>query len=95
MEDDNLKVIGQLTLATEIRATREYWHVRPHNRHFFPPMLQKWGVLGQLQEDGIYYYTLNWECTPDQFPQRHACLVGIQIIPIISVSHLYMDQVRK
>ena len=95
LNDPTLKGIGQITLATEIRAVRNYWHVRPDNRHRFPPMLQKWGVLGMLQEDGIYYYTLNWACEPDQFPQRHACLVGIQIIPITSVSHLFMDQVRK
>ena len=95
LNDPTLKGIGQITLATEIRAVRNYWHVRPDNKHRFPPMLQKWGVLGMLQEDGIYYYTLNWECEPDQFPQRHACLVGIQIIPITSVSHLFMDQVGK
>ncbi|PIK60216.1 hypothetical protein BSL78_02844 [Apostichopus japonicus] len=49
-------------------------------------------LLGQLQEDGIFYYMINWECDPDQFPQRHACLVGIQLIPIMSISHWYVDQ---
>eukprot|EP00057_Strongylocentrotus_purpuratus_P035537 XP_799941.3 PREDICTED: uncharacterized protein LOC577077 [Strongylocentrotus purpuratus] len=92
MNDTNLQAIGQLTTATEIRATRQYWQVRENNRHLFPSLIQRWGVIGQLQEDGIFYYTLNWPCEPDQFPQRHACIVGIQIIPIISVSYLYMDQ---
>ncbi|XP_041459073.1 uncharacterized protein LOC121410825 [Lytechinus variegatus] len=92
MNDTNLQAIGQITTATEIRAAKTYWQVRENNRHLFPSLIQRWGVIGQLQEDGIFYYTLNWPCEPDQFPQRHACIVGIQIIPIISISYLYMDQ---
>ncbi|XP_038058080.1 uncharacterized protein LOC119729546 [Patiria miniata] len=87
-----LRAIGQLTLATEIRATRHYWHVRPYNQHLFPPLIREYGVIGQLQEDGIFYYMLNWACAPDQFPQTHACIVGIQLLPITAVSHLYMDK---
>ena len=46
-------------------------------------------------DDAIFYYTLNWQCDPFEFPMRHACLVGIQVIPITSISYLYMDQVRS
>ncbi|XP_071488268.1 uncharacterized protein [Diadema antillarum] len=92
LNDPVLQGTGQLMTATEIRSTRHYWHVREDNRHLFPTIIQELGVIGQFQEDGIYYYTLNWPCEPDQFPQRHACIVGIQLIPITSVSHLYMDQ---
>lgn len=92
MKDPVMEAFGRLMTATELRATRYYWTVRENNRHIFPEPLQTYGVLGQLQEDGIFYYTLNWECDPDQFPQRHACIVGIQLIPIMSISHWYMDQ---
>ncbi|XP_071940914.1 uncharacterized protein [Antedon mediterranea] len=90
--DVTMQNIGRLMLATEIRSTREYWHVRAHNKHIFPPIIQNFGVLGQMQEDGIFYYTLSWPCNPDQFPERHACIVGLQILPITSVSKHYMDQ---
>ena len=30
--DDVLKATGQITLATETRSVREYFHVREHNR---------------------------------------------------------------
>ncbi|XP_064647154.1 uncharacterized protein LOC135499995 [Lineus longissimus] len=86
-----MKHVGQLMLATEIRSVREYWHVRAHNRHIFPPILQGYGTIGQLAEDAIFYYTLNWPCWPYEFPMRHACLVGIQLIPVMSVSNLFMD----
>lgn len=94
MNDPVMESFGRLMLATELRAVRYYWTVRENNRHIFPEPIKKYGVLGQLQEDGIFYYMINWECDPDQFPQRHACLVGIQLIPIMSISHWYVDQVR-
>ncbi|KAI8483573.1 hypothetical protein Bbelb_386660, partial [Branchiostoma belcheri] len=90
--DDTMKHVGQLTLATEIRSVRHYWHVRNYNRHIFPEYIKTYGTIGQFAEDAIFYYTLNWPCWPYEFPMRHACLVGIQVIPIISVSNLYMDQ---
>ncbi|XP_077988193.1 uncharacterized protein LOC144442692 [Glandiceps talaboti] len=92
LKDDTMKHIGQLTLATEIRSVREYWHVRSHNRELFPPLIQDYGTIGQFAEDAIFYYTLNWPCDPAEFPMRHACLVGIQVIPITSISYLYQDQ---
>lgn len=92
MNDPVMESMGRLMLATELRATRFYWTVRDDNQHIFPEPILKYGVLGQLQEDGIFYYTLNWACDPDQFPQRHACIVGIQLIPIMSISHWYVDQ---
>ncbi|XP_066271208.1 uncharacterized protein [Branchiostoma lanceolatum] len=90
--DDVMKQVGQITLATEIRSVRHYWHVRNYNRHIFPEYIKTYGTIGQFAEDAIFYYTLNWPCWPYEFPMRHACLVGIQVIPIISVSNLYMDQ---
>jgi len=91
--DPVMTKVGQLMLATEIRSVREYYHVRSYNRHLFPSVIQDYGTIGQFAEDAIFYYTLNWPCDPQEFPMRHACLVGIQVIPIISVSGLYMDQV--
>ena len=38
-------------------------------------------------------YTLYWPCGPNIFPARHACLVGIQVIPITAIANYYMDQV--
>jgi len=90
--DTTMQQVGQLMLATEIRSVRHYYHVRSYNRGIFPPHIQQYGTIGQFAEDAIFYYTLNWPCDPPEFPMRHACLVGIQIIPIISVSYLYMDQ---
>ena len=46
-----------------------------------------------MTEPDFYAYTLNWPCDPNIFPQRHACLVGIQVIPITAVSKYWVDQV--
>ena len=40
--------IGQITLATEIRSVRHYYHVRDYNRHIFPSYIQEYGVIGKL-----------------------------------------------
>lgn len=80
-------------LALEIASVREYYHVRDHNFNQFPPILQKFGAVGQIAEDSFYVYTLDWGCDPNVFPMRHGCLVGIQIIPITSVSRYWMDKV--
>ena len=85
--------IGQVMLAMEIASVREYWHVRDHNYNHFPPILQKYGAVGQIAEDDFYVYTLDWPCAPNMFPMRHGCLVGIQIIPITAVSKYWMDKV--
>ncbi|GFO20907.1 endo-1,3(4)-beta-glucanase 1 [Plakobranchus ocellatus] len=90
--DKNMKQTGQILLAMEIHSVREYWQVRAHNRDHFPPVIQKNGVVGMITEPDFYAYTLNWPCDPNIFPQRHACLVGIQIIPITAVSKYWMDQ---
>jgi endo-1,3(4)-beta-glucanase len=90
--DATMQSVGQLMLAVEIRSVREYYHVRANNQYFFPQHIKDYGTIGQFAEDAIFYYTLNWPCDPYEFPMRHACLVGIQVIPIISVSGLYMDQ---
>ncbi|KAK6962124.1 endo-1 3(4)-beta-glucanase 1, partial [Biomphalaria glabrata] len=65
--------------------------VRSHNRNHFPPILQNFGVVGMITESDFYAYTLNWPCDPNIFPQRHGCLVGIQVIPITAVSKYWMD----
>jgi len=85
-----LQATGQLMLATEIRSVREYFHVRPHNRDLFPSYIQEYGAIGMFTDEA-FSYTLNWPCAPNLFPMRHACIVGIQVIPIISVSRYYMD----
>jgi len=69
--------------------------VRSHNRAQFPPVIQDTGVVGMVGEDSFYAYTLNWPCDPNRFPMRHACLVGIQVIPITAVSRLWVDKVRQ
>ena len=56
-------------------------------------MLQRNGVVGMIAEMAWYVYTLNWPCDPNRFPMRHACLVGIQVIPITAVSKYWVDQV--
>ena len=94
LDNDTMTQVGRLMLATEIRSVREYYHLRAHNTHLFPPHLQEYGAIGQFAEDAIFYYTLNWACEPSEFPMRHACLVGIQVIPISSISGLFVDQVR-
>ncbi|CAL1545785.1 unnamed protein product [Lymnaea stagnalis] len=90
--DQNLKQTGQILLALEVASVREYWQVRNHNRNHFPPILQNFGVVGMITEADFYAYTLNWPCDPNIFPQRHGCLVGIQVIPITAVSKYWMDQ---
>nr|KAG5713536.1 hypothetical protein BaRGS_024584 [Batillaria attramentaria] len=84
--DPRLKHVGQLHLAMEIAS------VRAHNKNHFPPMIQKFGVTGMVGESARFLYTLNWPCDPNRFPMRHACLVGIQVIPITAVSKYWMDQ---
>ncbi|OWF42274.1 Endo-1,3(4)-beta-glucanase 1 [Mizuhopecten yessoensis] len=90
--DDIMKKTGQVTLATEIESVREYFHVRNHNEAHFPPIIRGYGAVGQIAEDNFYVYTLNWPCAPNVFPMRHACLIGIQIIPITAASKYWMDQ---
>ncbi|XP_033747949.1 endo-1,3(4)-beta-glucanase 1-like [Pecten maximus] len=90
--DDVLKKTGQVTLATEIESVKEYFHVRNHNEAHFPPIIRGYGAVGQIAEDNFYVYTLNWPCAPNVFPMRHACLIGIQIIPITAASKYWMDQ---
>ncbi|ESP04325.1 hypothetical protein LOTGIDRAFT_237425 [Lottia gigantea] len=90
--DKNMKHTGQILLATEILSVREYWQVRQHNRQHFPPILQQFGVVGQIAENAWYVYTLDWACDPNKFPMRHGCLVGIQVIPITAVSKYWVDQ---
>jgi len=90
--DEIMEQTGQLMLATEIRSVREYYHVRDHNRMNFPPIIRDYGTIGMFGEESIFLYTLNWPCEPFEFPMRHACLVGIQVIPITSVSYLYQDR---
>jgi len=90
--DNVMKSVGQIMLATEIRSVREYYHVRTNNRRLFPSHILQYGTIGQFAEDAIFYYTLNWPCDPPEFPMRHACLVGIQVIPIMSISRYFMDQ---
>ena len=85
--------IGRLLLAMEIHSVREYYHVRDHNRHNFPPFIQQYGAIGMFSEEAIYMYTLYWPCDPNIFPARHACLVGIQVIPITAIAKYYMDEV--
>ncbi|XP_055868540.1 uncharacterized protein LOC106053486 [Biomphalaria glabrata] len=89
--DDNMRQTGQILLALEVASVREYWQVRSHNRNHFPPILQNFGVVGMITESDFYAYTLNWPCDPNIFPQRHGCLVGIQVIPITAVSKYWMD----
>ena len=93
MNDPVLMHTGQVMLAMEVLSVREYWQVRMHNRDHFPPIIQDTGVVGQIAEENFYTYTLNWPCAPNVFPMRHACLVGIQVIPITAVSRYWMDQV--
>ncbi|XP_013414620.1 uncharacterized protein LOC106176683 [Lingula anatina] len=88
----SVEQMGRLMLAQEIASVREYWQVRPHNLHHFPPTLQTYGVVGQIGEGSFYLYTLDWACDPNWFPMRHACLVGIQSIPITAVSKYWMDK---
>ncbi|KAL4223236.1 hypothetical protein ACF0H5_016708 [Mactra antiquata] len=90
--DKKLQHVGQTMLAMELTSVREYWQVRAHNRDHFPPLIQDTGVCGQIAEDSFYVYTLNWPCEPNVFPMRHACLVGIQVIPITAVSKYWVDQ---
>ncbi|XP_060605019.1 uncharacterized protein LOC132757683 [Ruditapes philippinarum] len=90
--DKSLQHAGQVMLAMELLSVREYWQVRQHNRDHFPPIIQDTGVCGQIAEDSFYVYTLDWPCDPNRFPMRHACLVGIQIIPITSVSKYWVDK---
>ncbi|XP_062571613.1 uncharacterized protein LOC134233642 isoform X1 [Saccostrea cucullata] len=92
LDDPILRGTGQVMLALEIASVREYYHVRDHNFNQFPPILQKFGVVGQIAEDSFYVYTLDWGCDPNVFPMRHGCLVGIQIIPITAVSKYWMDK---
>ncbi|KAH3888810.1 hypothetical protein DPMN_012848 [Dreissena polymorpha] len=92
LNDKRLQHTGQVLLAMEILSVREYWQVRAHNRNHFPPIIQETGVVGMIGEDSFYAYTLNWPCDPNVFPMRHACLVGIQVIPITAVSKYWMDQ---
>lgn len=84
---------GRLMLAMEIHSVREYYHVREHNVQNFPPYIQQYGAIGMFSEEAILMYTLYWPCGPNVFPARHACLVGIQVLPITSVSGYFMDQV--
>ncbi|RUS74245.1 hypothetical protein EGW08_017983 [Elysia chlorotica] len=90
--DDNMRQTGQILLAMEIHSVREYWQVRAHNKAHFPPAIQEYGVVGMVTEPAFFAYTLNWPCYPNIFPQRHACLVGIQVIPITAVSKYWMDK---
>lgn len=92
-KDSRLKHTGQVLLAMEIASVREYWHVRDHNYNHFPPLIQKSGAVGMIGEQSFYMYTLNWPCDPNVFPQRHACLIGIQVMPITSVSKYWLDKV--
>lgn len=92
LNDPILRGTGQVMLALEIASVREYYHVRDHNFNQFPPILQKFGAVGQIAEDSFYVYTLDWGCDPNVFPMRHGCLVGIQIIPITAVSRYWMDK---
>ncbi|XP_071178751.1 uncharacterized protein [Mytilus edulis] len=91
-KDSRLKHTGQVLLAMEIASVREYWHVRDHNYNHFPPLIQKSGAVGMIGEQSFYLYTLNWPCDPNVFPQRHACLIGIQVMPITSVSKYWLDK---
>ncbi|CAH1789729.1 unnamed protein product, partial [Owenia fusiformis] len=91
--DTVMEQTGQVLLATELRAVRWYFTVRNDNYHLFPQYIKEFGAMGQIAEDSFFVYTLNWPCDPFEFPMRHACLVGIQIIPITSISKYYMDQV--
>ncbi|XP_050419050.2 uncharacterized protein LOC126832341 [Patella vulgata] len=90
--DQQLRHVGQIMLASEILSVREYWQVRQHNRHNFPPMLQQIGVVGQIAENAFYVYTLDWACDPNRFPMRHGCLVGIQVIPLTAASKYWVDK---
>ncbi|XP_065934126.1 uncharacterized protein [Magallana gigas] len=92
LNDPILRGTGQVMLALEIASVREYYHVRDHNFNQFPPILQKFGAVGQITEDSFHVYTLDWGCDPNVFPMRHGCLVGIQIIPITAVSRYWMDK---
>ncbi|XP_052801838.1 uncharacterized protein LOC128232367 [Mya arenaria] len=92
LNDKRLQHVGQVMLAMELMSVREYWQVREHNRPHFPPVIQDTGVVGMVAEDSFYVYTLNWPCDPNRFPMRHACLVGIQVIPITSVSKYWVDK---
>ncbi|XP_060068686.1 uncharacterized protein LOC132548810 [Ylistrum balloti] len=90
--DDIVKKTGQVTLAMEIESVKEYFQVRNHNEAHFPPTIRGYGAVGQIAEDNFYVYTLNWPCAPNVFPMRHACLIGIQIIPITAASKYWMDR---
>lgn len=90
--DDILRKTGQVTLAMEIESVKEYFQVRNHNEAHFPPIIRGYGAVGQIAEDNFYVYTLNWPCAPNLFPMRHACLIGIQIIPITAASKYWMDK---
>ena len=94
MGDDVIEYFGRLLLATEIFSVREYYHVRSDNFGHFPPLIQDYGAIGMFSEEAIFMYTLYWPCNPNIFPARHACLVGIQVIPITSIASYYMDEVR-
>ena len=92
--DPILRATGQVMLAMETASVREYWQVRDHNYNQFPPILQQYGVVGQIAEESFYVYTLDWGCDPNVFPMRHGCLVGIQVIPITAASRYWMDKVN-
>ncbi|XP_013398156.1 uncharacterized protein LOC106164701 [Lingula anatina] len=90
--DRTMQHMGQLMLTQELYSVREYWQVRRHNRHLFPPVIQDYGVVGMLAENNYFLYTLNWPCEPNWFPMRHACLTGIQMIPLTAVSKYWVDK---
>ena len=46
--DDTMRHIGQITLATEIRSVRHYWHVRSYNSHIFPQYIRNYGTIGKI-----------------------------------------------
>jgi len=78
----NIKDLGRLQLAQEIRSTKKYWHIyNPDTIHDAP--LNNHATVGILWSTKIEYGTF--------FSALPECIHGIQVLPVTPITEEYAD----
>ncbi|CAH6421015.1 Glycosyl hydrolase family 81 [uncultured virus] len=77
---------GRVCLALEVRAAQTYYQLTAANADNYPA-----AFFENSQEVSILFmtfaaYDLYWPCAPDSWPQRHACMTMIEVLPVTEIT---------
>lgn len=81
--DDNLTNVGRVLLATEIRSTQKYWHIKKGSTIYEEPFASN-KIVGVLWSNKVDYSTF--------FCAAPECIHGIQMLPFTPITEELLER---